>query len=108
MARCGGVRCCSAATNARRTLSRSTAAAAGSAGALPQTTESGIGSSQVISAFCWRLACGSALGWPSPVGIGRRLRPSSAVRQTLVAIRYIQVRTDERSSNLSNARQARR
>ena len=52
--------------------------------------------------------CGSLAGWPSPTGIGRRPRPSSAVRQVLVAIRYIQVRTEDRCSNRSNDRHARR
>ena len=98
----------SACTNASRTLSRSTTAAAGSSGAPPQTTESGSGSSQLTSGRCSRPECGSELGCPSPVGIGRRFCPSSAVRQTFVAIRYIQVRTDERFSNRSYARQARK
>src|SRR4030095_2053005 len=94
----GGVRCCNAATNASRTLSRSTTSAAGSSADPPQTTESGTGSSQVTPGRDTRDPCGSELGWPKPVGIGRRARPSSAVRQTLVAMRYIQVRTDERFS----------
>jgi hypothetical protein len=41
-------------------------------------------------------APGSLLGAPSPDGNGRRAGPSSAVRQTLAAIRYSQVRTDAR------------
>lgn len=41
-------------------------------------------------------APGSSLGVPSPDGNGRRARPSSAVMQALVAIRYSQVRTDAR------------
>ena len=50
---------------------------------------------------------GSEAGAPSPVGSGRRFRLCSAVRQVLVAIWYIHVRSDERPSNPWNARQAR-
>ncbi len=52
--------------------------------------------------------CGSSAGPPSPDGNGRRPRRSIAVRHTLVAIRYSQVRTDERPSNPSKDRHARR
>ena len=45
---------------------------------------------------------------PSPDGSGRRPRRSIAVRHTLVAIRYSQVRTDARPSNPSKDRHARR
>ena len=44
---------------------------------------------------------------PAPMAARRRWRPFSQVRHLLVAIRYSQVRTDERPSKLSNARQAR-
>ena len=44
-------------------------------------------------------AAGSSSGPPSPEGSGRRPRRSMAVRHALVAIRYSQVRTDDRPSN---------
>ena len=45
---------------------------------------------------------------PSPLGSGRRARPSSAVRHTLVAIRCSQVRSEARAGSYrSAARQAR-
>ena len=53
-------------------------------------------------------ASASCAGAPSPDGSGRRPRRSIAVRHTLVAIRYSQVRTDERPSNPSKDRHARR
>ena len=46
-------------------------------------------------------ASGPSAGPPRPDGSGRRPRRSSAVRHALVAIRYSQVRTDERPSNPS-------
>ena len=46
-------------------------------------------------------ASGSSAGAPSPDGSGRRPLRSIAVRHTLVAIRYSQVRTDDRPSNPS-------
>ena len=64
----------------------------GSAGS---SCESGSGSSHGTSARSTISPVGSELGAPSPVGSGRRCRPSSAVRQVLVAIRYSQVRTDD-------------
>ena len=80
-------------------LARETATAAGSAGAVPNSA-SGTGWSQGTSI---RGAPGAAsaswAGAPSPDGSGLRLRFSSARRHALVAIRYSQVRTEERPSN---------
>ena len=50
----------------------------------------------------------SSEGPPSPDGSGRRARVSSAVRHARVAIAYSHRRTEERPSNRSMARQARR
>jgi hypothetical protein len=47
-------------------------------------------------------------GRPEPRGQGTPAGTVERVRQTFVAIRYIQVRTDDRCSKRSNARQARR
>ena len=78
------------------------------------------GSSAPISAFgagCSHGTDGSAAatstrwsseGLPSPDGSGRRARVSRAVRHALVAIAYSHRRTEERPSNRSIARQARR
>ena len=57
---------------------------------------SGNGCSQGMSNAGVSGAPGSPLGATRPDGNGRRARPSSAVRQTLAAIRYNQVRTDAR------------
>jgi hypothetical protein len=57
---------------------------------------SGNGCSQGMSKAGVSGAPGSRLGAPSPDGNGRRARPSSADKHTLVAIRYNQVRTDAR------------
>ncbi len=59
---------------------------AGSLGS-PPTSALGAGSSHSTSDRSTSGSAGSELGAPSPVGIGRRLRLSSAVRQTLVAMR---------------------
>ncbi len=72
------------------------------------TIASGIGSSHGTSGCSTRVSVGSTLGAPRPVGNGRRLRLSSAVRHTRVAIWYSQVRSDDRPSNRSYARHARR
>ena len=50
---------------------------------------------------------GQGLGAPSPEGSGRRPRFSIARRQVFVAIRYSQVRIDDRPSNPEYACQAR-
>ena len=72
------------------------------------TRWSGTGSSQRTPGGSGRGgARGSADGGPSPDGSGRRDRRWSAVRQAFVAIRYNQVRTDDRRSKRPNARQAR-
>ena len=78
-------------------LSREVTTAAGSA----PTIVSGTGSSHGISCFATSSASAVELGAPRPVGIGRRSRLSSAVRQVRVAILYSQVRRDERPSNRS-------
>ena len=107
-ARWRGGRTWSAATRARRTLTRAVTMAAGSP--VPSITRwSGTGSSQrTPGGSCRGGARGSGDGGPSPDGIGRRDRRSSSVRQALVAIRYSQVRTEDRPSKRPNARQARR
>ena len=97
MARCRAVRYCSAAIKASRIPARDTATAAGSS-CSPVSSASGIGRSHGTSGAATTGASGSA-GPPSPDGSGRRPRRSMAVRQALVAIRYSQVRTDERPSN---------
>ena len=76
-ARCRGGRCCSAAMNASRMLSRPATIVAGS---LPSaaTRESGIGSSHGTSPRSTSGSPGCELGAPSPVGSGRRARPSRA------------------------------
>jgi hypothetical protein len=74
-----------AATSASRMLPRRTAWSAGSSGNGCNHGTSNDGSSG---------ASGSVLGGPRPEGSGRRALPSSAVRQTFVAMRYSQVRTD--------------
>jgi len=66
----------------------------------------GTGSSQRMPAGSGRGgASGSGDGGPSPDGSGLRERRWSAVRQALVAIRYSQVRTEDRRSKRPNARQ---
>jgi hypothetical protein len=88
-------------------LVRETTTAAGSAGADPNHP-SGMGCSHGTSGRAAASgASGSSAGPPSPDGSGRRPRVSSARRHALVAIRYSQVRTDERPSNPPYPRQAR-
>ncbi len=79
-------------------MSRSVTTASGSAAVPESSIVSGTGSSHGISPFSSSGAPASAEGAPRPAGSGRRSRPSSAVRQTFVAIRYSQVRTEERPS----------
>ncbi len=107
-ARCLGGRCCRAATKASRTELRRTACSAGSATGWISRSD-GIG---------WTKA-DSTRGEPSEAitgaegdgdmstGSARRLRDSSASRQTLVAILYSQDRIDERPSKLVSPFQAR-
>ncbi len=106
MARCRGGSSCSAATNASRRLDLDIATAAGSARPA-HTIASGSGSSHGTSVR----TSGCSMSSPGPAiadGSGLRLRPESAVRQALVAIRYSQVRSEARSpSNRPDARQAR-
>lgn len=105
-ARCLGGRCWSAATNARRTDSRATAASAGSA-TVGRMRPSGIGSSQVFSGRGLSAAWASGVGPVRSTGRARLLPAFSMSRQTLVAMRYSQERSEERPSNLSKLRQAR-
>ena len=91
---------------ARRTPVR---AAATTAGSSAPNSASGAGCSQATdgsraaTATRW-----SSDGAPSPDGSGRRERVSSAVRHAIVAILYSHRRTEERPSNRSKARHARR
>ena len=87
-ARCRGGRSCSAATSASRMSVRASAASIPRVGKRLQPRH--------VEAPASAAPPGSSLGAPSPDGSGRRARPSSAVRQALVAIRYSQVRTDAR------------
>ena len=86
---------------------REAATAAGSS-CSAASSASGSGCSHGTSAAAASGAAGSPAGPPSPDGRGRRPRRSIAVRHALVAIRYSQVRIDERPSNPSNERHARR
>ena len=70
---------------------------AGSCGS--STRRSGTGSSQGTSVCSTSGASGSVAGAPRPVGIGLRLRPSSADRQAFVAMRCSHVRIEARPSN---------
>ena len=70
-----------------RIVSRSVTTASGSAAVPESSSASGAGASQGISPFSARGAPAWLDGAPSPAGSGRRSRPSSAVRQTLVAMR---------------------
>ena len=70
----------------------------------PRPRRPGTGSSQAMSWSCSSASPTMASAVPSPAGSGRRGRPSRLVRQTLVAIRYSQVRTDERPSNAAGGR----
>ena len=61
----------------------------------------GNGWSHVASLLRATSPSGSALGPAMPDGSGRRLALSSAFRQARDAIRYSQVRSDERPSKVS-------
>ena len=97
-ARCLAWRYCSAATIASRTPARDAVTAAGSSFSAA-SRESGSGRSHGTSGGPASGAAGSSDGPPRPEGSGRRPRRSIAVRQALVAIRYSQVRADDRPSN---------
>jgi PPOX class probable F420-dependent enzyme len=72
------------------------------------TSRSGTGSSQVTpSGGCRAGAAGSSDGGPRPDGSGRRRLRLSALSEALVAIRYIQVRTDDLRSKRPKACHAR-
>ena len=107
IARCRADRYCSAATKASLTPAREAVTAAGSSRSAV-TSASGSGCSHGTSDATSNGASGSPAGPPRPDGSGRRPRRSIAVRHTLVAIRYSQVRTDDRPSNPSYDRHARR
>ena len=108
-ARCRAGRCCRAATNASRIDSR----VAGHArpGRRPAGAPRASGDRLRPSASSGSAAPSDAprRSTPGPRSIGRarRCRPRSMSRQTLVAIRYSQERSDERPSKRSTARQAR-
>ena len=79
-------------------LCRDTATWAGSAGTAANRA-SGIGSSQPTSGCSSLSGVPGSAGAPRPEGSGRRRRVSMARRQALVAIRYSQVRSEDRPSN---------
>jgi hypothetical protein len=98
-------RCCSAATKARRSVSRDIASSAGSPSS-GSTRLSGIGSSQVASG-CVVSGLSMPPAGPKSIGRARRWRPSSIVRQTFVAMRYSQDESAARPSKRSRLRHAR-
>ena len=100
IARCRADRYCSAATKASRIPARDAVTAAGSSRS-PASSTSGSGWSHGTSGAATTGVAGSSDGAPRPDGNGRRPRRSIAVRHALVAIRYSQVRIDERPSNPS-------
>jgi hypothetical protein len=107
-ARCRAGRYCRLAMSASRTLLRAVRIVAGSC-ASGVTRASGTGPSHATSGSAGRGgASGSSAGPPSPEGSARLPRCSSAVRHALVAMRYNQVRSDERPSKLPYERHARR
>ncbi len=81
-ARCRGGRNWSAATNASRIDSCSTARSAGS-----PTSASGIGWIQVASGSAFRFSSTGSRAGPRSIGRARRSLPFSMSRQTFVAIR---------------------
>ena len=85
-ARCRGGRCCSAATNASRTVSREAARSAGSPSA-GSTRPSGIGRIQVASGSVPLIGAAALCAGPRSIGRARRSRPFSMSRQTFVAMR---------------------
>ena len=92
---------------ARRTFVRDAATAAGSADS-GRSSASGMGWSHGTSGVAAASGpSGLSPGAPSPDGSGRRPRVSIARRQALVAMRYSQVRSDERPSNWPKDRHAR-
>ena len=88
-----------AAIRASRTLARDAAISAGSP--VPAlSSASGMGCSHGTSGRAMGSGpAGSSPGAPRPDGSGLRARVSSARRHTFVAIRYNQVRSDDRPSN---------
>ncbi len=86
-------------------LWRRTTFSAGSASA-GRARGSGIGSSQCVRGRVSRTELTDPAG-PSSSGRARRERSDSASRQTFVAMRYSQVRSDARPSKRSRPRQAR-
>ena len=98
-ARCRGGRCWSAATNASRTDSRATVTSAGSPSGT--TRLSGTGSIQTDSESGGGSGVSALWGGLRSIGRARRWLAPSIERQTLVAMRYSQERSDERPSNWS-------
>jgi len=103
-ARWRGGRCCNAATNARRTVSRDSATLAGSSGS---SRPSGIGSIHVTSGRISPIGPLGERASPRSIGRARRSRPLSMSRHTFVAIRYSHERSAARPSKRSSARHAR-
>ena len=99
-ARCRGASRWSAAMNASRIDSRATAVSAGSP-ADASTRSSGTGPIQVASGSPVPTGVSTLDGEARSIGRARRRLPLSRSRQTFVAIRYSQDRSDARPSNRS-------
>lgn len=98
---------CRAVAHASVMFSRARSLSSGVGAGLDQSIASGSGSSHA-SARSFKAVRGSPAGAPKPWGRTRLEADDSALRQVLVAIRYIQVRTEDRPSKSWKARQARR
>ena len=85
-ARWRGGRCCSAATNASRIVSRVCATSAGSASSW-SVSSSGTGSIHVTSGSVFRLSATGSWAGPRSIGRARRTRLLSMSMQTFVAMR---------------------
>ncbi len=105
-ARCRGASRCSTATKASFTDSRWAATSAGSP-VSGSTRPSGAGPIQVTSDSWVSCAVATVTGPARSIGRARALRPFSASRQTLVAMRYSQERSADRPSKPRCPRQAR-
>jgi hypothetical protein len=103
-ARWRGGRCCSAATNASRSVSRDSATSAGWASAA-STRTSAIGSTQECSGS--PSADSAVEAGPRSIGCARRWAPCSMSKHTLLAMRYTHDFSAARASRRSAARQAR-
>ena len=99
-------RCCSAATNARRIDSRAAATSAGSP-SVAITRESRMGCTNRCSGLCGPSTTSAvAVEGPSSMGRARRCGLRTMSMHTLLAMRYSQVRSEERPSKPSMARHA--